>query len=119
ETFPGLHDGAAKLFSFHGDRTLQAFENNHGRTTRTAVGNFGTCQRRISLRGRTLSVGLMADLAVCSKNFLAALGWRKLSLSASRPLRSGSFFRNWRARIWIKAIAAKTARVATEISATE
>src|SRR5437667_3556395 len=80
QALPWLHDGAAELLSLHRDRTLQAFHHDHGGATRTAVGNFGTGERRISLALRSESACLMADSAIRHKNRFAALGGRKLLL---------------------------------------
>src|SRR6266480_2160928 len=77
QALPWLHDGAAELLSLHRDRTLQAFHHDHGGATRTAVGNFGTGERRISLALRSESACLMADSAIRHKNLFAALGGRK------------------------------------------
>ena len=49
QTFPRLHNRGAELLTFHGDRTLQPLENDHGGAARPAIGNFRTGQRRISL----------------------------------------------------------------------
>src|SRR5437764_6242384 len=80
QALPWLHDGAAELVSLHRDRTLQALHHDHGGATRTAVGNFGTGERRISLALRSESARLMADSAIRHKNLFAALGGRKLLL---------------------------------------
>src|SRR5436309_5320185 len=77
QAFPWLHDGAAKLLSLHRDRALQALHHDHGGATRTAVGNFGTGERRISLALRSESARLMADRAVRRKNLFAALSGRQ------------------------------------------
>src|SRR6266478_2323819 len=73
QALPRLHNCAAVLLSFHRDRPLQTLHHDHGSATRTAVGNFRTSKRRITLALRSESARLMADRAIRHKNFLAAL----------------------------------------------
>src|SRR4029450_2644442 len=49
QALPWLHDRAAELLSLHRDRALQALHHDHGSATGSAVGNFRTGQRRVTL----------------------------------------------------------------------
>src|SRR5207244_250489 len=119
QALPRLHDGGAELLALHGDRTLQTLQDDHGGATRTAVGNFRTGQRRISLTLRPESGCLVADLTIRRENFLAALHRRKLGgLLLPATTRTAALLRR-RHTARIEAIAAKTPGVAPEIGAAE
>ena len=69
---PGLHHRAAELLTFYRDRSLQTFENDHGRSLRSASSKFGSGQWRI-LAGNTKPVRLMTGLTVRRENLFAAI----------------------------------------------
>src|SRR6266568_7044103 len=115
---PRLHHRGSELLSFHGDRTLQTLEHNHGRSTRAAGCELRACQWWVLAR-YAKTVSLMTGLAVRRENLFAAVARRKFCLLLF-ALRSGGFFhRLWLAPVRVKRLTAKVSRVTTEIGATE
>src|SRR5438046_1923910 len=103
---PGLHHRGAEFLSFDRDRTLQTFEDNHGRPTRAAGCKLRAGQWRILSR-YAKTVSLMTGLTVRRENLFAAVPRRKfcLLLFALRP--GGFFHRLWLAAVRVKRLTAK------------
>src|SRR6476469_840320 len=115
---PRLHDGCPKLHALYRDRALQSFEHDHGRTARSAINDFGTGERRVTLPLRTESVGLMANGAVGRENLFAAIGLREFGgLFATRTVGPGFLVR--RHESGIQTVAAEISREPAEICAAE
>src|SRR5438067_3905262 len=115
---PRLHHRGAELLSFHGDRTLQTLEHNHGRSARAASCKLRARQRRVLAR-YAKTVSLMTGLTVRRENLFAAVARRKFCLLLF-ALRSGGFFhRLWLAAVRVKRLTAKVSRVRSKCGATE
>src|SRR6266566_5642549 len=113
---PGLHHRIAEFLAFHGDRTLQTLEDNHGRPSRSAGCKLRARQRRI-LTSHAQTVGLMTCLAIGRKNLLATVPRRKFC-GLLCALRSTGFFRNARcATEGVKSVTAKVSGITAEIGA--
>src|SRR5437762_13758030 len=86
---PGLHHRGAEFLSFDRDRTLQTFEDNHGRPTRAASCKLRAGQWRILSRYAE-TVGLMTGLTTGRANLFAPIAPRKFCLLLF-TLESGDF----------------------------
>src|SRR5436309_8533257 len=115
---PGLHHRGAEFLSFDRDRTLQTFEDNHGRPTRAASCKLRTGQWRILSRYAE-TVGLMTGLTISRENLFAPVARRKFR-DLLCALGSGNFFhRLWLATVRVKRLTTKVSGVATEIGTAE
>src|SRR4029453_6271738 len=118
QALPWLHDRAAELLSLHRDRALQALHHDHGSARGSAVGNFRTGQRRVTLALRSEPVCLVADLTICREDFFASLGGGKLRGLLLTTAWTGRLL-CCRNAARVQTIAAKSSRIAPEIRAAE
>src|SRR5262249_54292976 len=99
-------------------RTLQALEHNHAHSPRAPVRKFRAGERRI-LAGHAESSRLMAGLAICRKNFFAAVARGKFSLLAASRSARNCFLRCWRRTHRVESAAGEISRETAEVRAAE